>query len=156
MKYLYVIISLALISSCANIVAPTGGPVDSTAPKDSTELTYPSSYHNLNFSDDHFELFFNEPVAVINLKANLNSSPALKEDLDVKVTKVKNKLYKATFTFNEDLTPNSTYIIQLGNSIVDLTQGNKAKNPTVVFSTGSYIDSLELNKSNHFWSLLNL
>ncbi len=155
MKYFYIITFLALLSSCANIVAPTGGPVDRTAPRDSTELSYPNSSNNLNFHDDHFDLYFNEPIAVSNLNANINSSPALKERLDVKISKVNNKLYKATFTFNEELSSNSTYIIQLGNSIIDVTENNKAKNPTIVFSTGSYIDSLEFTGHIH-QNLINL
>lgn len=145
MKYTYLILIALLISGCANIVPPTGGPVDQTAPRDSTALTYPNSDNNLNFTDDHFDLYFNEPITITNLKANLNSSPQLKEELDVKITKESNKLYKASFSFNETLDSNTTYIIQLGSSIQDLTEGNTSKNPTVVFSTGPYMDSLEFS-----------
>jgi uncharacterized protein (DUF2141 family) len=49
---------------------------------------------------------------------------------------------KVIVDFKEPLDPNTTYIVNFGDAIVDITEGNIFKNYKYVFSTGTFIDSL--------------
>ena len=42
----------------------------------------------------------------------------------------------------EELKPNTTYNLNFGNSIADITEGNLAGELQYVFSTGDFLDSL--------------
>ncbi|MCP4521564.1 MAG: Ig-like domain-containing protein [Cytophagales bacterium] len=46
--------------------------------------------------------------------------------------------------FEEELAPNTTYNIQLGNCVRDITENNKSQGITLAFSTGNQLDSLKL------------
>jgi hypothetical protein len=50
-----------------------------------------------------------------------------------------------TVKFNDTLQPNTTYVINFGDQIIDLTEGNPLKNFVYTFSTGLYLDSLEIS-----------
>lgn len=54
---------------------------------------------------------------------------------------------KVIVDFKAPLENNTTYIINFGKSIIDLTEGNEMVNYRYVFSTGSYIDSLKYSAS---------
>ena len=49
-----------------------------------------------------------------------------------------------TVKLKDTLEPNTTYTLNFGNAIKDVNEGNILKNFTYIFSTGTYIDSLEL------------
>lgn len=50
-----------------------------------------------------------------------------------------------SFDEKEELYENTTYTINMGESIVDYTVGNPMSNFTYVFSTGAYLDSLSVS-----------
>ncbi len=122
---------------CANIVPPQGGPRDSlppvllkSSPGDSTR-NYGST--RLNFSFDEF-------IELDNWQQNLVISP-----LPVKPPEVDYRLNTMTIRLKDSLQPNTTYQLNFGNAIKDYNEGNVLKNFTYIFSTGPYIDSLELS-----------
>ena len=94
----------------------------------------------LNFSGDKVVLTFDEFVEVQNIAENLIFSPTPSTNPYVDY-----KLKTVTVKLKDTLVPNTTYTINFGNSIKDFTEGNPFKNFTYTFSTGNYIDSLELS-----------
>ncbi|MFT3936968.1 MAG: Ig-like domain-containing protein [Chitinophagaceae bacterium] len=123
-------------SGCANPIAPSGGPRDSlppllmaVMPKDSSE----------NFDSKKVVFTFNEFVQLDNVRENLIVSPVPKQD-----PTIESKLRTVTIRIKDTLEPNTTYAYNFGNAIKDINEGNVLKNFTYVFSTGAYIDSLEL------------
>jgi uncharacterized protein (DUF2141 family) len=52
---------------------------------------------------------------------------------------------KLFIELNSELKPNTTYTINFGNCITDITENNPAAGLTYVFSTGTFIDSLSLS-----------
>ena len=121
---------------CANIIPPQGGPRDSLPPRlikaspgDSTR----------NFTGTRITFSFNEFVDLQNIQENLLVSPSPKKNPAVDF-----KLNTVTVRIKDSLESNTTYSLNFGNAIKDYTEGNVIKGFTYIFSTGNYIDSLEL------------
>ena len=119
---------------CANAVAPTGGPKDTTPPV--VVGTVPEN-HSTNFIGKKIEITFDEYITLDNAKHNVMISPPMKEKPDIKL---KNKT--VVVKFKEPLTDNTTYTINFGESIKDLHEGNLFKDYVYSFSTGDHIDTL--------------
>lgn len=122
--------------SCANIIPPTGGPIDSMPPvlleafpKDST----------LNFKGNRITLTFNEYIDLREVQNNLLFTPLFET-----VPVVEVKLKQVTVRIRDTLEPNTTYTFDFGNAITDVNENNPYKYYTYTFSTGPYIDSLQL------------
>jgi hypothetical protein len=133
-----IIILISVISGpgCANIIPPQGGPRDSippvllkASPEDSTR----------NFKGKTIVFTFDEFVDVQNIQENLLVSPLPKINPAVEF-----KLKTVTVKLKDTLESNTTYFLNFGNAIKDFTEGNPVKGFTYTFSTGPYIDSLEL------------
>ncbi len=130
------VLFLQLLGSCATPGMPNGGPKDSTPP-----ALHPKRYSTpnemTNFPYQEVILTFDEWVKLQNAYAQIIISPPLDERPSIKV---KNK--SVVIRWKEALKPNTTYVIQYGESIQDLTEGNITRNMTRVFATGDQIDSL--------------
>ena len=114
MKFTLHIIVLLFLSSCANIVAPTGGKKDSEAPK----LLNSTSYINTNSSEKGILFEFDERIQEHLFVVNFYCSPPLKEVSH----KVNGKEIYITITDN--LSSDLKYTISLNNCIKDITEGN--------------------------------
>lgn len=140
LKYLFWTIGLVFVAllaqRCANAVAPTGGPKDSTPP---VVVEAVPQNHSVNFIGKKIEITFDEYITLENAKQNVLISPPMSEHPDVKL---KNKT--VTIKFKEDLSPNTTYTINFGAAIKDLHEGNQFKDYVYSFSTGDYIDTLRI------------
>jgi hypothetical protein len=75
-----------------------------------------------------------------NLQQTLLVSPTPKINPDINF-----KLRVVTIKIRDTLQPNTTYSLDMGNSIQDINENNPFRNFTYVFSTGSYIDSLQFS-----------
>ena len=142
--FLKLLLSAAAISavSCANQVAPQGGPKDTTAPSiDSTRSMLSGAK---NFTKQPITLTFKEWIQLQDVDNQTLISPPLikKPKIDLR-----GKSLRLTFADEEILKPNVTYNINFGNSISDLTEKNVTKNAIFIFSTGNTIDSLTLRGS---------
>jgi hypothetical protein len=84
-------------------------------------------------------LNFDEFVELQNVQQALIISPLPKNFPDVSF-----KLKTVTVRMKDSLESNTTYTLQFGEAIKDFTEGNVLKNFSYTFSTGPYIDSLEL------------
>lgn len=125
-----------LIAGCAQQVAPTGGPIDLTPPVEIQAKTTPQNF-STRFSAGRIEIHFDEYITLKN-KQQIISSPRM-EPLPTYTVKGK----KIIIELPAELTPNTTYSINFGSSIQDITNANALNNYRYVFSTGDYLDSLE-------------
>ena len=141
MKYLFFALALLLTAflaqQCANAVAPTGGPKDTTPPVVVGAVPENQSTH---FIGKKIEITFDEYITLDNASQNVMISPPLSEKLDIKL---KNKT--VVVKFKEDLVPNTTYTINFGAAIKDLHEGNAFKDYVYSFSTGDHIDTLSIS-----------
>lgn len=134
----FLIYILSVIGSgCAQIGAPTGGPRDSLPPN---LLDASPPNRTTNFKGDRITLTFDEYILLQDLQKNLLVSPIPKV-----VPNINWKLREVSIKIRDTLQPNTTYSIDLGNTIQDINENNPFRKFTYVFSTGPYIDSLEFS-----------
>lgn len=127
---------LLIETGCANIIPPQGGPRDSIPP---VLLKVVPGDSSLRFAGKKIDFYFDEYIEVQDPFSNILVSP-----LPATTPSIDSKLRDLTVRLKDSLLPNTTYVIDFGNSIKDFTEGNVVKNLRYVFSTGNYIDSLEI------------
>lgn len=137
----FLFLSLLVLWGCANLGAgPTGGPQDKKAPV----LKESESTENFqtNFKKQDIELVFDEYVELKDIFKQVIISPPLR-----KRWKLSSRLKTVTFEFDteEELRPDATYTINFGEAVRDYTAGNKVPDLRFVFSTGDFIDSMEVS-----------
>lgn len=130
------VVFLLIISACANIVPPSGGPRDVTPPK--VLQSTPDNY-STDFDTDEIRIYFDEFIRFDNLSNKLMISPPIdpKPQIDIRGKSI-------VIRFEEALSENTTYNLFFDDAIVDITEGNALTNYHFVFSTGSYLDSMEV------------
>jgi len=134
----FIIISILIFCDCANPLTPEGGPRDTTSPKvDSTQST---PFSATNFNEKRIVIGFNEWVRLKDANQQIIISPPLEEKPEIRV-----KGKSVVIEFKEELRPNTTYTVNFGDAVEDITEGNKALALNYTFSTGDYIDSLEIS-----------
>lgn len=124
------------LSSCANIIAPTGGPKDSLPPILDTARSFPR-LEQLNYKGNKVELYFDEWVKAPKLKQELIITPRVK-DYTFKISKKRLRI-----VFTQPLDSNTTYNLDFRESIQDITEGNPIP-IRLAFSTGSLLDTMEI------------
>lgn len=129
-------LSVFLLTHCANMVTPTGGPKDITPPK-VAEAT--PENHSVNFTGKKLEISFDEYVTLENASQQVLFSPPLNEKPDIKLS---NKT--VVIKIKEELKPNTTYSIDFGQAVKDLHEGNIFKDYIYTFSTGEQLDTLTI------------
>jgi hypothetical protein len=134
-------IPVLFLFGCANVVAPTGGDKDSTPPQ-----VVQSSPENesVDFSGRLIQIQFDEYVQLKDAFNQVIISPPLNETPDIRV-----KGKSILIEFKEALLDSTTYTIQFGESISDITEGNAISNYVFAFSTGPVIDSLTVSGTVH-------
>ncbi len=125
-----------LITSCAQIVTPGGGPKDDEAPlvKSSTPGNKTTS-----FQDNKITINFDEFIEIkkpeqIVISPFIKEKPTIESDGKSIVIDLKKSI----------LEKDKTYTINFGNSIADNHEGKTLENYSYCFSTGTYIDSLSI------------
>jgi hypothetical protein len=135
MKSIYsIFIYLLLLSSCANIVAPTGGEKDT----DSPEMLNKSILEKEGITNIDFT--FNEYIQLNKWEEYFYISPPTEKRIQ---KKIKGKML--TLTIEDTLAKNTTYNIALNNCIKDNNEGNILDTLNFIFSTSDKIDSLTLS-----------
>ncbi|MGI6717835.1 MAG: Ig-like domain-containing protein [Bacteroidales bacterium] len=130
------LIIIILLQACANEKPPTGGPRDTTPPQ---VLHSEPEHLSVNFNDNEITIQFDEYFTLDNINQKLVVSPPLNVKPNIKI-----KGKKLIIKFNEDLLPNSTYILYFDDAIKDFNEGNTLNDFKFIFSTGSFIDSIAL------------
>lgn len=137
---LFFILFMALaFYQCARKGTPTGGPQDETAP---VLLRADPKNMTINFKAKKIRLYFDELIKLEDVQNQLIVSPPLKYPPLLSPQGGANKFVE--ITIRDTLLANTTYTLNFGQSIVDNNEGNPNSFLSYVFSTGSYIDSLEL------------
>jgi hypothetical protein len=124
---------------CANMLPPSGGPRDTIPPVIVNANPHDST---VNFKGERIVLTFNEELDdPRDPRNNIIFTPAFEVDPEVTT---KGKALTVDFK-NAKLQSNTTYVINFGDAIIDITEGNAAKNFVYTFSTGPFLDSLEIS-----------
>ena len=128
--------TLMFPSGCANTTTPpTGGPKD-TIPPVLTKVSPLPGTVNVDVHKTKIRFTFNEYVKIKDANGIYLSPPQEKRPKSA----IKGKSLEVTF--EEDLDSNTTYTLDLTGAIVDNNEGNPFPGFTLVFSTGSQIDSM--------------
>lgn len=137
-KQLFLLIAtLVVLYSCANRgQGPQGGPKDKTPPKVVKSIPADKS---TNVSKNQVEIDFDESINLKDISKNVIISPPQRINPDIKAYGK-----KLTVQLADTLIPNTTYSINFGEAIEDMTEGNKLKNYVFSFSTGNEIDTLQI------------
>lgn len=125
-----------LVSACATVFSPPGGPSDETPPKN---LSVEPEMLSKNVKTKKFVFEFDEYIKLNNPFNEILISPPLNNKPDYKI-----KGKKLIVELNDTLQENTTYTINFGSAIQDNNEGNKLVGLNYVFSTGNQIDSLSI------------
>lgn len=141
-SFLFLVLILISLFSCAKRGTITGGDKDITPPK-----MIGSTPKNLstNFDKNIIKINFDEYVKIKDLEKNLIISPPMKTNPTITPQGAAAKYIQ--IKINDTLQPNTTYSFNFGQSIADNNEGNAYKNFRYVVSTGKTIDSLSLEGS---------
>lgn len=137
LKILVVSVSI-LIASCAKRGSINGGLKDTLAPV--IKMSFPKNF-GTNFKGKSIKLTFDEYVKLKNVNKQLIISPPLENAPNITPTTASKTI---AITFKDTLKLNTTYSFNFGQSIEDNNEGNPYQQFKYVFSTGNYIDSLQL------------
>lgn len=128
---------LIIAASCANPVAPTGGPKDTEPPQIIQSVPENGS---VNFEAREIRIWFDEFIQIKGLQQQFISSPPFTKTPE---TRIKGK--SLVIRLEEDLRPNTTYTLFFGDAISDFNESNPINNFRYFFSTGAVLDSMELS-----------
>lgn len=137
--YIFLFFIAAAVMQCARRGRPTGGPKDVAPPE---LLKAEPENMTTNFTAKTIRLYFDELVKLEDVQEQLIVSPPLKYLPNITPQGGANKFIE--ITIKDTLQENTTYTLNFGQSIVDNNEGNPNRFLTYVFSTGSYIDSLQV------------
>lgn len=136
MKYFLYFIAILLLGACATQKLPEGGGKDVYAPKILTQ--YPENL-STEVQSRYMAIEFDEFFKLDNPNKNVHISPRMKNKPEFEI-----KGKKLYIEFQEDLKPNTTYIVSFNKAIKDYTEGNDTSFQ-IIFSTGKFLDSASLN-----------
>lgn len=132
-----VAVVVAMVSACASIGNPSGGPRDEDPPV--VVRSNPAPY-SVNFHGRRVTIDFDELVNVKDAFTKVTVSPVPAE-----MPRVSSSGRRVTVQFGDTLLPNTTYTIDFGNSIEDNNESNKLGNFSLTFSTGPELDTLRIS-----------
>ena len=133
MRFVFIILSLGIFISCAQVTPLTGGYKDTIPPDLISSIPINRSTKQ---ESKLFEFIFTEPIDASKLNENLIISPFFEGKKEIKYKK--NIL---TLSFDTTFNKNTTYILNFADGVLDVTEGNAAVDLKYIFSTGAVIDS---------------
>ena len=137
LKYIFVLLVLTVIG-CAKRGSISGGLKDTLAPVMRVSI---QKNFSVNFKGSEINLTFDEYVKLKSVNKQLIISPPMKTTpliSPLTASRIINIKIKDT------LQENTTYSFNFGQSIEDNNEGNAYKQFKYVFSTGAFIDSLQV------------
>ncbi|MCM5662044.1 Ig-like domain-containing protein [Galbibacter mesophilus] len=137
--YSFFVCILLSIISCARRGTPQGGPKDVDAPY---IISSDPENNTTNFDEDKIRITFDEYIKLKDLQKQLIVSPPLKNQPFIFPQSGASKYLEIELL--DTLKENTTYVFNFGQSVVDNTEENPYSFFTYAFSTGDYIDSLEV------------
>ena len=138
-KVLLLLMTVSAFFDCARRGTPTGGSKDTIPP---VLIKAIPVIESVNFKGDKIKIYFDEYIKLKDANKNLVISPPQKTDPIITPVGTASKFISIKIL--DTLDANTTYSFNFGNSIVDNNEENKLGNFKYVFSTGTYIDSLNV------------
>ena len=136
-----IIIGFAVITqllACASPQPLSGGPKDVMPPTIIESTSTPN--RQTSFHGKQITINFDEWIVLKDINSQLVVSPLMP-----KPPEVKQKGKAIIITLPDSLKANTTYTLNFGSAIQDLNEGNKLDNYSFIFSTGAFLDSIQLN-----------
>lgn len=130
-----VMVAALVMAACASIGSPDGGPRDYTPP---TVVHSSPEAGALNFTGRKVEITFDEYIQLKDQTTKVVISPAPAETPSIKALG-----RKVSVEFQEDLLPNTTYVIDFTNALSDNNESNVVDGYSFAFSTGDRLDTLQ-------------
>ena len=134
---LLVLAATLVLTACANIGSPEGGPRDYTPPE---AVKMSPAMGAVNFKGNKVEITFNEVVNIKDQQKKVIVSPV---QHDMPLIRAMGK--KVTVEFRDTMKPETTYVVDFSNAIEDNNEGNQLDGFAFTFSTGPEIDSLRIS-----------
>jgi uncharacterized protein (DUF2141 family) len=131
MKFIPYIFIIAFLYGCANRLPLTGGPEDKTPP---VIINFSPAQRTTNFEEDEILIEFSKYMNKIQVEEDVFFSPSVEYEADWSGKELQ-------IEFNQDLEPNTTYALMLGTDHTDIRGNKPAEQFSLVFSTGSIIDT---------------
>ncbi len=141
-----IIVATQLFWFCANVGMPSGGKKDETPP---VIVRSTPKANELNYKKKTIYIEFDELIQLKDYRSKFIVSPPVNEQPIVEA-----RGNKLLIKFEEELQANSTYTLDFADAIVDNNENNVLENFSFSFSTGEYIDSLEI--SGNLWDAEDL
>lgn len=138
-KFLLILMIASAFFDCARRGTPTGGAKDTIPP---VLIKAIPEMETVNFKEKQIKIYFDEYIKLKDVNQKLVISPPQKNAPIITPVGTASKFI--TIKIQDTLDTNTTYSFNFGNSIVDNNEENILKNFKYVFSTGTYIDSLNL------------
>lgn len=135
---IFVVLAISLFS-CAKRGSISGGPKDTIAPRMIRSI--PANF-STGFNGKTVRIEFDEFVKLKDANKQLVVSPPMQNPVRISPSAASRYI---EVTFNDTLRANTTYSLNFGQSIQDNNEGNPLSQFKYVFSTGTYIDSLQLS-----------
>ena len=126
-----------LLTSCASIGHPEGGPRDEVPPVYVKSDPMPGA---TNVSKSNLEIVFDENIKLDDASNKVVVSPAQKN-----MPQISSNGKHLTVELRDTLQPETTYTIDFSDAIQDLNEGNILDGFALEFSTGEAIDSLRIS-----------
>ena len=139
-RWASLLIALTLLTcSCARIMAPEGGPKDTTPPK--LTKAFPMQ-ESTGFKGKTIKLVFDKEIEVKDIDNKLVVTPKLQqlENEPSYTYNVRGNTLK--LTLRAPLEEDTTYTFNFNDAIKDITEGNVAENLVLTFSTGDHLDAM--------------
>lgn len=137
MKFFSKIFFVLFLNSCANMVAPTGGDIDTDIPK---LLSINDNKNGKHVNTRIITFDFDELIVLNNWEENFYISPPIIKHIQKKI-----KRTELFITIEDTLAKNTTYNIVLNSCIKDLNEGNILDTFNYIFSTSDVLDTLTLS-----------
>jgi uncharacterized protein (DUF2141 family) len=134
------IVFVSILASCAQRGRPDGGPRDLDPPK--FVNSNPENY-TTNYNKDEVIINFNEFLKLVDARQQIFFSPPIEPRPAIFPMGQASKTVRLDIS-RDSLDDNTTYTVNFGKSIEDNNEGNKLPYFKYVFSTGDYVDSLQV------------
>ena len=130
-------LSLSGLFGCASTGTPGGGLYDETPPvlRNSNPAIGATGVKAKKIT-----LHFDENVKLDNATEKMTVSPP-----QSKMPTIQSNAKTVTIELQDDLLPDATYSIDLGDAVQDNNEGNPMESLSLLFSTGDHIDSLRIS-----------